>query len=79
MKVNVLYFAQIAQIAGCSKEVIEIEDGSSSVQLNQFLVKKYPAFEQQPYQVAINQQLSKEGVVLQDGDEVALLPPFAGG
>ena len=79
MKVKVLYFAQIAEITGKSSEEIILESGNTSTDLIEILKNKYPAIGKQKYKLAVNQTLAQKEKVLKDNEEVALLPPFAGG
>jgi sulfur-carrier protein len=43
------------------------------------LIEKYPAITKLNYQFAVNQHLVEDSFQLNNGDEIALLPPFAGG
>jgi len=79
MKIRILYFAQLADLAAKTEEVRSIED-SSPAQLYADLRANYKfphTFEQ--LQVAINHQLSAHETELQDGDSIAFLPPMTGG
>jgi len=78
MKVTVKYFGIIAESARKSEEVLELEEGLSVEELKNQQVKKYQIQDEESVQIAVNQNLDKE-VELKEGDEVAFLPPFAGG
>jgi len=78
MKVNVKYFGVIAESAGKSEEVLELEQGSSVKDLKNQQIKKYQIQDAESVQIAVNQDLNNEAE-LKEGDEVAFLPPFAGG
>jgi len=78
MKVNVKYFGVIAESAGKSEEILELEQGTSVKDLKNQQIKKYQIQDAESVQLAINQNLNDE-VELKEGDEVAFLPPFAGG
>ncbi|MAZ28140.1 MAG: molybdopterin synthase sulfur carrier subunit [Cytophagaceae bacterium] len=78
MKLNVRYFGLVAEAAGKQQEILEFSEGVSAAELLTQLVKKYHIPDAESVQVAVNQNLDKNAV-LKDGDEVALLPPFAGG
>lgn len=78
MKVTVKYFGVIAESAGKSEEVLDLEHGSSIKDLKNQQIKKYQIQDAESVQIAVNQDLYNE-VELKDGDEVAFLPPFAGG
>ncbi|MGB0744669.1 MAG: molybdopterin converting factor subunit 1 [Opitutales bacterium] len=79
MHIKVLYFAQLADLAGKVEETAEISDPSPEelyAQLKQ--AHNFPhQFKQ--LQVAINHQLSAHDTELKDGDEIAFLPPMTGG
>lgn len=79
MKINALYFAQLADIAGKKSESLEIEDSSPETVFE--LAKSRYGFPHKfnEIQVAINHQLSAHQTLLQDGDEIAFLPPMNGG
>ncbi|SDR71162.1 MoaD/ThiS family protein [Gramella sp. MAR_2010_147] len=78
MKVRVKYFGMIAESAGRNEEILELEQGFSLKKLKNQQVQKYQIIDPDSVQLAVNQNLNKE-VELKDGDEVAFLPPFAGG
>ena len=77
MKIEVLLFGVLAEKAGESKITIErIKDIES---LKAYMFTKFPDFKDLTFQVSINKDLIHENASLKEGDEVALLPPFAGG
>lgn len=78
MNINVKYFGMIAEAAGKTEEVLELEGNPSLGELKERQVKKYSIKDPQAVQLAVNQNLNTQ-VELKDGDEVAFLPPFAGG
>lgn len=57
------------------------EVGSSAKALVEALTKKFPYldFEKNQISLAVNKEYITDDIELQDGDEVALLPPIAGG
>lgn len=78
MSITIKYFGAIAEQTGVKEEVLDqisIGDVSS---LLKYCIDKYGLKPDDTVQVAINQELSGDGKI-NDGDEVALLPPFAGG
>jgi sulfur-carrier protein len=79
MKVNILYFAQISEKLGFSKEEFEIPDNMGSDALVEKLKVKYPELNELEFAVSVNQILVKTDTDLEEGFEIALLPPFAGG
>ena len=90
-QVKVLFFASAREAAGTSSVTITLESkkeegsgveiGSTARSLVAQLSATYPYldFEKDQISVAVNKRYIEEDVVLKDGDEVALLPPIAGG
>lgn len=77
MKIKLLFFGIINEIAGCSELIlVDIQDTD---QLTQTLKQKYPGIIKVTYRIAVNKIMINENVQLRDGDEIAFLPPFAGG
>lgn len=77
MKIKVLLFGILAEKAGSA--VMELEDVSSLDELKKHISENHPSFAGYKYRISVNQSLADEDISLADGDEVALLPPFAGG
>lgn len=79
MKIKVLYFAQLADLAKKAEETKVVFDSSLSSLYDE--LKNAYNFPQEftQLQVAVNHQLSAHDTVLSDGDTVAFLPPMTGG
>lgn len=77
MKIEVLLFGQISEIAG--QKLIMMENVKDKNELLRAVYAAYPALSDMRFKIAINQQITETNLKLNDGDEVALLPPFAGG
>jgi len=72
--VKVLLFGAVADKLGKRSA-----DAQAGVSLSE-LIAQLQCEDIQPLLVAVNQeQVHDMGYVLQDGDEVALMPPFSGG
>lgn len=78
MELNLNYFGMIAEATNVQKEKLNIEV-KTIVELKAVLIEKYPAIEKLNYQLAVNQNIVGNDFQLSNGDEIALLPPFAGG
>ena len=79
MKIKILYFAQLAELAEKSEETRHVFD-SSLCALYADLRKAYNFHQEfNQLQVAVNHQLSAHNTDLSDGDSVAFLPPMTGG
>lgn len=62
------------------KEEESIDSNYSSIEnLNEDLVNKYPKLESINYKIAANQTIVENDYLLTGNEEIALLPPFAGG
>ncbi len=78
MKVTVKYFGMIAETAGKKEEILNVAAGTSAKELKNLQISTYLIPDAEAVQLAVNQDLITE-VELKEGDEVAFLPPFAGG
>jgi molybdopterin converting factor subunit 1 len=78
--VTVLFFASYADKLGCSSVGLELAHGSTVANVLDS-VRSMPGASYLPPLplVAVNRTYAREGTVLKDGDEVALIPPVAGG
>lgn len=79
MTLTIKYFGLIAEKTGTNKEIVNVDEDNYDLEtLKEDCYSKYDLSDTQSIQVAVNQSLGKAGP-LKDGDEVAFLPPFAGG
>jgi molybdopterin converting factor subunit 1 len=79
MEVTIKYFGAIAEQTGVQEEQLNLaEVGTNLNDLREHCLKKYSGISELSFQLAVNQELEK-ATELKDGDEVAFLPPFAGG
>jgi MoaE-MoaD fusion protein len=81
MYVNVLYFAILRERIGRDRETIELPDGADVAAARAAVVGAHPEIADFMSRVrsAVNQSFAGDEVKLGDGDELALLPPVAGG
>ncbi|KAF4037489.1 ThiS family [Phytophthora infestans] len=83
MKIKVLYFASAREEIGLREETLETDDRKSVTlaSLRRLLMEKYPqaAATIESITLARNLEYSEDDVEVQDGDEVALIPPISGG
>ncbi|GJM28383.1 MAG: molybdopterin synthase sulfur carrier subunit [Cyclobacteriaceae bacterium] len=80
MKIQVLLFGIARDIVGSSQLSLS-HDGALDVKtFKQILKDKYPKMSHLSYfKVAVNQEFAKDDRVLNEGDEIALIPPVSGG
>lgn len=81
MEVTVRLFGSIREAVGTGELVVELEEGASAETLRKALAQDVPAFETAGTRlaIAVNRELVKGDCILKEGDEVAFLPPVAGG
>ncbi len=81
MRVRLLHFASFRDAVGRDLEDREIADGTRVEDLWDQLGREVPLFRQFPNipPAAVNREYVANDTVLHDGDEVAFLPPVAGG
>jgi len=81
MRVRVLYFASFREAVGVDEELRELEDGATVAHLWNRLRSAVPLFSKFSAMpaVAVNCEYVSAGRPLADDDEVAFLPPIAGG
>lgn len=81
MTIRVLYFARIREKLGLDAEEIEVEEGSTVGDVLDGLAMRYEIVRglQAALRAGVNDRYASRGVVLMDGDEVALLSPVSGG
>ena len=80
MTVTVLLFASYAEALGASSLAVEVP-GDATVADVIMNVRALPGADRLPAAplVAVNQQYADVYALVRDGDEVALIPPVAGG
>jgi len=74
MKIKIKYFGMIAERVNKQEEVLDLEILKVSDLSNHFENISYMNF-----QIAVNQNIVPDDFKLNENDEVALLPAFAGG
>lgn len=81
IRVNVRFFAGHRDIVGKTELALELEPGATVGTLWEQLVRDYPRLRGYSGRLlyAVNQQFSELSTELQDGDEVAYIPPVSGG
>ena len=79
MKVRVLFFGMIAEALESSVYSIENYGGNTIGELEADLLARYPLLGEFTYQIALNQKTVDKSETLKTENEIAILPPFAGG
>jgi len=81
VRINLLYFASFRDAAGRPEELRELPEGARVTELWSALCREVPLFSRFPSMppAAVNREYVGPDTVLREGDEVAFLPPVAGG
>lgn len=81
MKVKVKLFALVRQLVGRSELELELPDGATVADLQRRLQARFPQLhlESGGVLLAVNLRYAGPDQPLQEGDEVALIPPVGGG
>ncbi|GIW33722.1 molybdenum cofactor biosynthesis protein MoaE [Meiothermus sp.] len=78
MRIQVLLFALFREQAGQARLLLDLPDGSTVADAKALLEQQY-SLQLSGGLAALNEQLAQPGDLLQDGDELAFLPPVSGG
>ncbi|MGH2720965.1 MAG: molybdenum cofactor biosynthesis protein MoaE [Actinomycetota bacterium] len=81
MKVRVRMFGAVGERAGRPEAVLDLAEGSTTADLLTSVAREFPATADvlAHVKVAVNLEVAPAGQALAEADEVALLPPVAGG
>ncbi len=77
MEITVLFFGVLAEVTQTS--IKHYMDISSFGDLRLRIQDDFPEIIHYNYRISVNREIINNDPVLNDGDEVALLPPFTGG
>jgi len=81
--VKVRFFAVLKKIVGKEEISLDVEKGTTLEQLLNRLERDLPPLQQVMKEgkvlISVNQEVVPKECLIQNGDEVAFLPPFAGG
>ena len=81
MKIKILLFAGLRERAGKSELTLDVPAGTKVADLVKQLFpdSAWTAKLKRSLLFAVNQVYADRGTIIKDGDEVALIPPVAGG
>jgi molybdopterin converting factor subunit 1 len=81
LQIKTLFFASYRDLLGTSELLLELPEGATVGDAVVSVRARGGAFEVLPQEaaVAVNQTYAPAHVTLSDGDEIAFIPPVAGG
>lgn len=78
-KLEVLYFAELKDIANQQSETIDVSKPLTVEAFKVMIVERYPEMAHKQFQIAVNEEFVKLTDYIKPGDTVALIPPVSGG
>ncbi len=81
MKIKVLFFGLTHELTGLQEDHVELAEGGNLDHLRRLCEGRFPRLREfaGSLLLAVNQQVAESSSPLQDGDEVAFMPPVSGG
>ena len=79
ISINLLFWGVLSDVSQTKSTTITLANNSSLATLKQQVIAQYPKLTKYHFHCAVNHDMVQEDVLLKDGDEVALMPPYAGG
>lgn len=81
MRINVLFFGMLKDIVGQTEDHVILEEGASIGQLYEIYAARLPRLAKHSSSILFsrNREFVGRSELLQEGDEVAFLPPVSGG
>jgi sulfur-carrier protein len=77
MQVKVLFFGVLSEVTGTDyRHYLEVK---SINDLKHRILDEHPEIEHYNYRISLNNEILNSDSNLNDGDEIAFMPPFAGG
>lgn len=77
MDINVIFFGVLTEVTGTHKKLYR--DIRSFSDLKHRIEDDFPEIIHYNFRIAVNNEIADEDPLLNEADEVAYLPPFAGG
>ena len=75
---KVMFFAHLRDLVG--EESIKLDvAGITVAELKEIIVEKYAVSKFDTVMTAINEEFATNDEIIQDGDEIAFIPPVSGG
>jgi|AACY02.16.fsa_nt_gi Molybdopterin converting factor, small subunit len=78
IEVKILPFGPLSEVIS-PESSLELSLPLPAAALRESLVAEFPALKEHTFRIAVDKRMPREETVITDAEEIALLPPFAGG
>ena len=79
LSINIKYFGMLEEAVKKDSEVITVSDSVTVDELKSVIIRKHPKLKKMDFRIARNLSIAAGDETLENNDDLALLPPFAGG
>src|SRR5574340_796168 len=81
MQVRVLFFGMLREVAGTAEQRFDLAEGATAGDVFNACAARFPRMREMASSIVVarNQEFSRPGDAVREGDEIALLPPVSGG
>lgn len=79
MDITIKFFGLLTEAIKQEQIILTLKENCTAQDLTNTLLRTFPALEGKEFKLAVNKNIVTENVVILPTDELALLPPFAGG
>lgn len=76
--ISILFFAQLQESMGQSQMEVPLE-GKTVAEVKAWLEKEYPLLSLGQVMTAVNEEFARDQTIVNEGDQVAFIPPISGG
>ncbi len=77
MSIQIKLFGPLTDVVGSS--LLEMTGIADTDSLRKIVLNEYPGLSRHSFKITVGKKIVSGNIALKSGDEVALLPPFAGG
>lgn len=80
MKIKLLCFGITRDIIGGFEHQLELPSAATVADLKAYLTNQFPDFQKlTSLRIAVNEDYAEDSTILQERDEIVLIPPVSGG